>query len=382
MDNSFTLSNNTTTHNSTSIFLEIDPRKLKPHPRNNLIYGKEEDASELVKLIKYSNQIRPLIVTKEGIIVSGHRRWQAALQLGLTTVPIEVREFENELAELHTLLLENANREKNREQKVREGKAWLEVEKDAARKRMSNGGKKSAPGRPINKEEKGVENFPHLCLSSTSGKTRDRLARKVGLGSGRTYSKALKVVEFIDEQENSGKPEIAEEIRQTLNFKSVDAAFKAFQDTKKHSQSTEDNQNIEESFNTEHLLSQQPIRKSCWNCQHKTDSPDNHHIRCNKYGLLSTIEKSGRERGQDCPQWRDRYSPPEQLKNPCFAIQLLLPVEWQERLEQSAAFIDMDAATWIVNLVGRNLARNYDDLNYDHLNFQGATLQEKTVQVS
>ncbi|NJL78286.1 MAG: hypothetical protein HC917_04505 [Richelia sp. SM2_1_7] len=63
------------------------------------------------------------------------------------------------------------------------------------------------------------------------------------------------------------------------------------------------------------------------------------------------------------------------MKNPCFAIQLLLPVEWQERLEESAAFIDMDAATWIVNLVGRNLARNYDDFNYDHLNFQGATLR-------
>ncbi|MGB3760498.1 MAG: ParB/RepB/Spo0J family partition protein [Rivularia sp. (in: cyanobacteria)] len=382
MDNSFPSSNNMTNRNLTSNFSEVDPRNLKPHPRNDLIYGREEDVSELVELIKYSHYIKPLIVTKEGIIVSGHQRWKASLQLGLTAVTVEVREFDDELDELHTLLLENANREKNREQKVREGKAWLEVESDAARKRMSNAGKKSAPGRPAKKEEKGVENFPHLCLSSTSGKTRDRLARKVGLGSGRTYSKALKVVEFIDEQTDSGNPEIAEEIRQSLNLKSVDAAYKAFQYTKKHSQSTEDNQNIEESFNTEHLSSQHPIRKSCWNCQHKTDSADNHHIRCNKYGLLSTIEKSGRERGQDCPQWRDRYSLPEQLKNPCFAIQLLLPVEWQERLEESAAFIDMDAATWIVNLVGRNLARNCDDFDYDHLNFQGATLREKTVQVT
>lgn len=375
MDNSFPLSNNMTTRNLTSNFLEVDPRNLKAHPRNDLIYGKEEDVSELVNQLKYSNRIRPLIVTSEGTIISGHRRWKASLQLGLTTIPVEVREFEDELAELHTLLLENANREKNREQKVREGKAWLEVESDAARKRMSDGGKKSAPGRPAKKEEKGVENFPHLCLSSTSGKTRDRLAKKVGLGSGRTYYKALKVVDFMDEQAGLGNSEIAEEIRQTLNLKSVDAAYKAFQDSKKHSQSTEDNQHIEESFNTENLLSQHPIRKSCWNCQHKTDSVDNQHIRCNKYGLLSTIEKSGRERGQDCPQWRDRYSLPEQLKNPCFAIQLLLPVEWQERLEESAAFIDMDAATWIVNLVGRNLARNYDDFNYDHLNFQGATLR-------
>ncbi|NJL78288.1 MAG: ParB N-terminal domain-containing protein [Richelia sp. SM2_1_7] len=134
MDNSFPLSNNMTTRNLTSNFLEVDPRNLKAHPRNDLIYGKEEDVSELVNQLKYSNRIRPLIVTSEGTIISGHRRWKASLQLGLTTIPVEVREFEDELAELHTLLLENANREKNREQKVREGKAWLEVESDAARK--------------------------------------------------------------------------------------------------------------------------------------------------------------------------------------------------------------------------------------------------------
>ncbi|NJL78287.1 MAG: hypothetical protein HC917_04510 [Richelia sp. SM2_1_7] len=93
-----------------------------------------------------------------------------------------------------------------------------------------------------------MENFPHLCLSSTSGRTRDRLAKKVGLGSGRTYYKALKVVDFMDEQAGLGNSEIAEEIRQTLNLKSVDAAYKAFQDSKKHSQSTEDNQHIEESL--------------------------------------------------------------------------------------------------------------------------------------
>jgi ParB family chromosome partitioning protein len=41
---------------------------------------------------------------------------------------VEVREFENELAELEALLLENASRFKTTEQKVREALMWRSLE--------------------------------------------------------------------------------------------------------------------------------------------------------------------------------------------------------------------------------------------------------------
>jgi ParB family chromosome partitioning protein len=56
--------------------------------------------------------------------------------LGWEIVPVEVREFSNELAALEALLLENASREKMIEQKVREGRAWEDIEKEKAQIRQ------------------------------------------------------------------------------------------------------------------------------------------------------------------------------------------------------------------------------------------------------
>ncbi|MGK7873208.1 MAG: DNA (cytosine-5-)-methyltransferase [Xenococcaceae cyanobacterium] len=91
--------------------LQVNPHSLKPHPRNRSIYGKDEDISDLVEQIRRTAWIKPLVVNKQHQIISGHRRWKAALALGLETVPVEVREFESELDELEALLLENQYRE-------------------------------------------------------------------------------------------------------------------------------------------------------------------------------------------------------------------------------------------------------------------------------
>jgi ParB family chromosome partitioning protein len=358
-------SSKTTAHNLTSIFSEIDPRVLQPHSRNSSIYGENEDVTELVKLIRYSQWVRPLVITKEGTIISGHRRWKAVLQLEWKTVPVEVREFPDEITELQTLLLENANRSKTTEQKVREGKAWFEIESKAAKQRMSEGGKKSAL------ENKGMENFPYLCLSSTKGTTRDRLAQRVGIGSGRTYAKATKVVEFIDQQTSLGNLEKAEELRQLLNTKSVDAAYQLL---KLASKSSHSNQRITDSHS-----SQETVR-SCWNCQHRLESTDNQSIYCNKFGILNLIYKSGEARGKECSEWRDQNLAPEQLKNQMFTLQLLLPLEWQAKLEETAASLGTDAATWITNLISTCLFPNLEGQNSDqYAATQPTETQENTA---
>jgi hypothetical protein len=83
----------------------IDPQRLQPHPENNRIYGEHEDVSVLVELIQQSGWIKPIVVSQHRRIISGHRRWKAALELRWKEVPIFVQEFSNEVAELEALLL-------------------------------------------------------------------------------------------------------------------------------------------------------------------------------------------------------------------------------------------------------------------------------------
>ncbi|HNC44922.1 MAG TPA: MT-A70 family methyltransferase [Acidobacteriota bacterium] len=191
----------------------LDPRSLKPHPRNITIYG-EETLDDLIEQIQTSGWIKPIVVTRKHQIISGHRRWKAALALNLPTVPIEYRDFPDETAELEALLLENATRSKTIEQKVREAEVWKEIEQAKARTRQTAFLKQGLQS-PV------VANFPPR---DEPGKTRDIVARRVGFGSGRTYEKASQVVAMIDQERTAGNIEHAEALQSILNRQSVDAA--------------------------------------------------------------------------------------------------------------------------------------------------------------
>ncbi len=195
--------------------VQKDPRALNPHPWNYAIYGEGEDISDLIELIQASGWVKPLVATSKGTIISGHRRWKAALALGWESVLVEVREFPDEIAELQALLLENANRFKTVEQRVREADAWKSVEKAVAHGRQV-ATQNNYAGRAVR------ENFPQLLLGK--GRASDHLAKIVGLGSGRTYQKAAKVVTRSDEEANLSHQEVAQLLRKTLNEQSVDAA--------------------------------------------------------------------------------------------------------------------------------------------------------------
>ena len=192
---------------------KVNPKALKPHSRNSSIYGEDEDVSELIELICQSGWVKPLVINSDNVIISGHRRWKAVLALGWESVAVEVRKFPDELAELEALLLENASRLKTTEQKVREGFAWRELEASRAKIRQT-AHLKIGNHTPVR------ENFP----TRERGRVSDALASRVGLGSGRTYSKAAKVVTQIDEEASLGYLEIAQALRKVLNEQSVDAA--------------------------------------------------------------------------------------------------------------------------------------------------------------
>ena len=229
----------TTKEKFTVGFFDVDPAELKPHPTNPKIYGEDEDISDLIELISESGFDERLIVNTKGEIVSGNRRNRTALKLELATVPIEVRAFESISEEIRFLLSKNATRTKTVFQKVREGQQWQAIESNlaAARKRATQNNEAARAE---------VENFPPLGLS---GKTRDIIAKRVGLGSGRNYEKAVKVVEEIDRLFANAQTEIAFAYKEILNRPSVDGAYKLL------SQSQSERERILEIFSENKALS-------------------------------------------------------------------------------------------------------------------------------
>lgn len=196
-----------------TVIEQVGTHLLHPHPYNQKIYG-NEDVEELAERIKTSGWIKPLVVTQDNCIISGHRRWQTAISLGYSLVPAERRTFASETEELEALLLENQFRDKTPEQKVREAGYWKEIEtKKAQQRQVELAGTRQSDL---------VENFPQ----GEQGKSRDKVAERVGFGSGRNYEKAIQVVAKADQFKEQGKVEEGQALLNVLNMKSVDAASK------------------------------------------------------------------------------------------------------------------------------------------------------------
>ena len=121
--------------------------ELKPHPRNEEIYGENESIDELVATMRKSGIVTIMTITDDNVIISGHRRWKSCKQLvaegdkRFCEVNCEVREFDNEWEELEYLVIDNNSRDKTMEQKAREAQVLIEAEKELGKKRMLAGKK-------------------------------------------------------------------------------------------------------------------------------------------------------------------------------------------------------------------------------------------------
>ena len=87
---------------------ELSPNRFQPRKDFN-----DHDQKQLVSSIKKSGIIQPIIVRKSGAgyeIIAGERRWRAAQQAGLKSVPVIIRDAQDlDVAELS--LIENIQRE-------------------------------------------------------------------------------------------------------------------------------------------------------------------------------------------------------------------------------------------------------------------------------
>jgi ParB/RepB/Spo0J family partition protein len=157
-------------------------RTLKPHPFNTAVYGQETVDDELLRSIIENGILVPLTIKKDGIIISGHRRYLAAKKAGLKRLPVVVTTFTDELAERLAIIEHNRQRVKSLTQLMREAEELEKIEKVRAKERQ---GKRHDIKPNI---------VSTLTPSSENGKTRDKVANMIGM-KPITFQKAKNVYE-------------------------------------------------------------------------------------------------------------------------------------------------------------------------------------------
>ena len=163
------------------------PDQIFPHPENVKIYGDEKPDEGLIESIKENGILEMLIITEDGKIISGHRRWLAAKECGLEKIPCIIRRYDTPLAEKHEIVEHNRQREKSHIQKMREGEVHEEWEREQARRRQAA---------TLPKEgQQGFHVVENLPPHEDTGKTRDAVGAELGM-SGRTYEKAKTVYDY------------------------------------------------------------------------------------------------------------------------------------------------------------------------------------------
>ena len=101
---------------STDAALEIPIDRVRPNPRQPRKRFDEPALTELTDSIRASGVIQPIVVRRTGgayELIAGERRWRAAKQAGLATIPAVVRDVTNaeslELSLVENLLREDLN---------------------------------------------------------------------------------------------------------------------------------------------------------------------------------------------------------------------------------------------------------------------------------
>lgn len=94
----------------------VKPWEIKAHPRNQQIYADDPD-EEMVEDIRLNGIRTPIVCdVKTKYVISGRRRHKAALSLGMQTMPVIWREYENEEQAVEAIVMHNAYRKKTERQ--------------------------------------------------------------------------------------------------------------------------------------------------------------------------------------------------------------------------------------------------------------------------
>lgn len=92
-------------------YQEIDINRLKRNPNNPRGFVSVESVSDLSNSIRRVGLLQPIVVRPDFQIIAGERRYVAAMSAGLKTVPVVVRETENNDEIFDIAFIENIHRE-------------------------------------------------------------------------------------------------------------------------------------------------------------------------------------------------------------------------------------------------------------------------------
>ena len=163
----------------------INPQVLKGHPANQAIYG-TDGVGDLIESIQHIGAIlEPLYIRPDNTVVSGHRRWRAAKELGLVVVPVLRVSYANEDDEIAALIEYNGYRRKNGQQMYQEGIRLEVIYTKRAKERQQQAGRLYG-NHPTDQLQ---QNF------AEAGQTRQHVAKELDLGSGPQWDKLKEVGE-------------------------------------------------------------------------------------------------------------------------------------------------------------------------------------------
>lgn len=157
----------------------IDISRVKVSNRIRQDYG---DIEDLANDIKENGLINPPVVTPNFELIAGERRLRAMKYLGYQQVEVRVMQVKDYEHMLKLEINENENRKDfTRLERLEYARRLERIERVKAKERMESGG---------------VENFPQ----GEGGKTRDKVAETLGIGSGRQYEKEKYIAEHADKE--------------------------------------------------------------------------------------------------------------------------------------------------------------------------------------
>lgn len=180
------------------------PHDLRPHPLNDEIYGDGADP-DLIESIRNKGILNPLLITLDNLIISGHRRWEASVAVGLDMLPVVVFGSTDTLDIEEALIESNRQRTKNNEQIGREYKHLKRIYNE----RDSKQGRRT--------DLTSVKDFTEVNEPAV------RAAEKLGV-SKPTAHKAERVIDAIDKLKTEGDNHSAEHLRRKLEH-SVNGAY-------------------------------------------------------------------------------------------------------------------------------------------------------------
>jgi ParB-like chromosome segregation protein Spo0J len=202
---------------SRSHFEQLAPSTLRPYSLNKAVFGDmtHDLNPEFIAAVGRgidNNTLTPCTVTSKHMILSGHRRIAAAIQLGKKLIPCQVV-YEENFDVLNEIWADaNRNREMTVEQRGRYYDALKDIEVKRGRSKPDTApALKSAPGED----------------SRAKWDSQQTAADAAGFGSRYKAETVSKVVEAIDTLEEQGKPEAAAELREVLETKPAAAALRA-----------------------------------------------------------------------------------------------------------------------------------------------------------